>query len=299
MTESWHAVGLELPKETVETVASLLYELGSNGAVEEASRDPEKVRLVAYFNADAIRKEDLLERIRATLSSIPSLTHISPDIVTAANNQWKERWRQWFRPFAIVPGIVVAPSWERYQPKSGETLITLDPGMAFGTGLHATTALCAEAIAEGMGAQSDNPSLLDVGTGSGLLSIVAHRLGIRRLAAIENDPDALSIARKNFTINGAADVTTAAAIAEIAGPFDIVVANILLLTILDLRDELLAQMADGGKLILSGITHDQEARIAAAFTPPLALEASARREEWSCMTFRKAEARSTRHEARG
>lgn len=284
MNQSWHAVTMEVGDEDAGLVGHLLFEQGVNGVLEEASSVAGKSRLVAYFNAERESQVELRERLQRVFAAVPTLAGAALEVVTAAAGNWRESWRQWFSPFAIVPGIAVVPSWERYAPAAGEQLITLDPGMAFGTGLHATTRLCADAIAEAV-ASHRPASLLDVGTGSGLLAMVAHRLRVERIAAVENDPDVLGVALENFRLNHISGIATAAALTQISGEFDLVVANILLLTLLELRGELIGRLRPGGALILSGITHDQEQQIQEGFSPPLALAATRRREEWSCMTF--------------
>lgn len=282
--ESWHAVTLEIASEDEGIISHLLHEARCNGVLEEAASSPNRVRLIAYFDAAAEEAHALEERLRSALASVPSLRVPSLEITTIADNGWRESWRQWFSPFSIVPGIVVVPSWERYEPKSDESVLSLDPGMAFGTGLHATTRLCAEAISASV-SRIPPPSLLDVGTGSGLLAMIARTLGVQRITAVENDLDALAIAQDNCANNRMADIAFLPTIDDAAGTFDIVVANILLLTLIELRESLMARLAPGGRLILSGITHDQEARILDTFSPPLCFCKTTRREEWSCMVF--------------
>lgn len=280
MRESWHAATIEAGAAEAEILSHLLHQAGCNGIVEEVPPAANRLRLTAYFSAAEEDAATLASRLRSALAPFAVLSGLAINIVTSASNEWRENWRQWFKPFAIVPGIIVSPSWESYRPAAGEALITLDPGMAFGTGLHQTTKLCAEAIA-----RDPRGSLLDVGTGSGLLAIIARRLGMHTIVAVENDPDALAVAEENFAINGVDAVTTAGDLAVIDGAFDIVVANILLLTLIELRDRLVGRVAPGGRLILSGITRDQEERIAQTFAPPLALAGTTRLDEWSCMTF--------------
>ncbi|MFH0800696.1 MAG: 50S ribosomal protein L11 methyltransferase [Pseudomonadota bacterium] len=282
--ESWHAASIEPGIEEAGLASHLLHELGCNGIVEEASASPGRVRLVAYFSAKEEESAALQRRIRDSFTPFPPLAGTNIDIVTAGSADWQRDWRQWFKPFKIVPGIVAAPSWEHYEAKRGETTITLDPGMAFGTGLHETTRLCAEAIYR-FAKTRPVSSLLDVGTGSGLLSIVARKIGIGRVAAVETDADALGVARDNFGTNGVQDIATAESLQRIDGRFDLVAANILLLTLIEIKDKLISRTAAGGHLILSGITCDQEERLAAAFAPPLILKQTTRRGEWSCMVF--------------
>lgn len=283
MKESWHAVTIKIAGEDIETASHLFHEAGCNGVLE----DDGLVR--AYFSAD-IDQKTLRARLTESFKLFPAFNGLSFEIVTSAQNDWREGLRQWFKPFEIVPGIVVAPSWEKYRPTHGEKVITLDPGMAFGTGLHETTKLCANAIShlvpisDPLALDPSPLALLDVGTGSGLLAIVARRLGIKKISAVENDPDAAEVARENFRINGCAGIKIAPSLDQIESKFDVIVANILLLTLTELKDKLIGHLA-GDSLILSGITNDQEEKLENAFSPPLTLKEITRMGEWSCMTF--------------
>jgi ribosomal protein L11 methyltransferase len=199
---------------------------------------------------------------------------------------WQTAWRQHFKTFEIVPGIRVVPSWEADGGRTDENSIEMDPGMAFGTGLHETTRLCAEAIASLM-ADAWPRSLLDVGTGSGILAMIARRLGLTNIATVENDPVAREVAVQNFMKNSMGDITVARDIGAARGRFDIVVANILLSTILELRRELADKTATGGVLIVSGITSDQESDIEKAFCEGFRAISRKRQGEWSMIAFER------------
>ncbi|HPM41291.1 MAG TPA: 50S ribosomal protein L11 methyltransferase [bacterium] len=285
MKDSWHEARIEVDAGEVELLSHLLHELGCNGVVEEPSVGA-RATVKAYFDASKESPSALSSRISSLACEFKALSNIRIDVATLSANEWKQNWRQWFKPFEITRGIFVTPSWERFSPEPGHTAVTIDPGMAFGTGLHETTRLCAEAIGEKLCEAPSPLSLLDVGTGSGLLAIIAEKLGAGRIAAVENDPDALAVAVENFAKNGAEHCESSLEIARVEGRFDIVVANILLLTLIELKDELVAKLAPGGTLVLSGITHDQEERLKNAFSPPLAFEKATQMGEWSCMLFK-------------
>lgn len=281
MKEIWHSVTIEIAREDSGTASHLFHEAGCNGVWEDELKGQNRVRLCAYFRADKTQSE-LSDNLKNAFKPFPAFASLTLGIVTSAQNEWRDKWRQWFKPFEIASGLIVAPSWEEYKTKTGETLITLDPGMAFGTGLHETTKLCAEAIFNSLAGRS---SLLDVGTGSGLLAIVAAKLGVQKIAAVENDPDAVLVARENFKINGIEGIEVASSLDLVAEKFEIVVANILLMTLIELKDRLVHALAPKGILILSGITRDQEERLKAAFSPPLDLVKTTTMKEWSCMIF--------------
>jgi ribosomal protein L11 methyltransferase len=167
--------------------------------------------------------------------------------------------------------------------------VVLDPGMAFGTGSHPTTSLCLAALSDLLAARP-GASVLDVGTGSGLLAIAARKLGAGRVAANDNDPVAVEVARENAARNGAAVELTGAPPAAIPGTFDLVVANILANVLVALAPALAAKLAPGGVLLLSGILAPQEeevrsAHLAAGLTP---LPGGDRRDgEWSLVALRR------------
>jgi ribosomal protein L11 methyltransferase len=166
--------------------------------------------------------------------------------------------------------------------------VVLDPGMAFGTGTHPTTALCLAALGERVGARP-GLSVLDVGTGSGLLAIAAKRLGAGRVVASDVDPEALRVARENAESNGVALEVTGADVHQIEGPFDLVVANILANTLVELAASLTAQVAPGGRLLLSGILGSQEDEVGRPFLDAGLLPEEVRRDgEWSLLSFRRA-----------
>jgi ribosomal protein L11 methyltransferase len=142
--------------------------------------------------------------------------------------------------------------------------VVLDPGMAFGTGTHPTTALCLGAVDEFLLARP-GASLLDVGTGSGLLAIAARKLGAGRVAATDDDPTAVEVARQNAARNRADVEVGGAPLSEVRGPFDLVVANILASTLVDLAPALSRQVAPGGQLLLAGLLEGQAEEVRRAF----------------------------------
>jgi ribosomal protein L11 methyltransferase len=169
----------------------------------------------------------------------------------------------------------------------GMVEIVLDPGMAFGTGTHPTTSLCLAALSDLLAARP-GASVLDVGTGSGLLAIAAAKLGAGRVAANDNDPVAIEVARENAERNGARLELTGAAVGEIAGAFDLVVANILANTLVELAPDVAARVAPGGTVLLAGILVPQEDEVRAAYVAEGLRPALERRDgEWSLLTLER------------
>jgi ribosomal protein L11 methyltransferase len=204
------------------------------------------------------------------------------------DEDWNESWKKELRPLD-VGRVRVRPSWIDAPPPPGFVEVVLDPGMAFGTGSHPTTALCLAALSDLL---LDRPgaAVLDVGTGSGLLAIAARKLGAGRVAANDEDPVAVAVARENAARNGAAVELTSEPVEAIAGAFDVVVANILANVLVALAPALAAKLAPGGVLLLSGILAPQEAEVRAAqVAQGLApLPGGDRREgEWSLLALRR------------
>jgi len=174
---------------------------------------------------------------------------------------WSENWKAYFKPFAIVPGLVIAPSWEEYRPALREKVIVMDPGMAFGTGQHETTRLCLELLKE-IDAVADGAAVLDVGTGTGILGMASLLFGAARVLGVDNDPEAVRAAGENVRINNlsAAIEMSGVDIKDLDSGFDIVMANIVHDVLIDLSDDLARLTRGGGRLILSGLLDGEQSQ---------------------------------------
>jgi ribosomal protein L11 methyltransferase len=184
-------------------------------------------------------------------------------LAEVADEDWGEGWKRHFRPLD-VGRVRVRPSWIEAPPPEGSVEVVLDPGMAFGTGSHPTTALCLAALSDALLVRP-GASVLDVGTGSGLLAIAAKKLGAARVAANDEDPVAVDVARENAQKNGVALELTLSPAADIPGRFDVVVANILANVLVDLAPSLAGKLGPGGVLFLSGILGSQEEEVRRAY----------------------------------
>ncbi|WP_242396372.1 50S ribosomal protein L11 methyltransferase [Anaeromyxobacter oryzisoli] len=185
------------------------------------------------------------------------------EIAEVPEEDWSETWKEGLGPM-IIGRVFVRPSWVDAPVPAGLAEVVLDPGMAFGTGTHPTTSLCLAALSERLAARP-GAAVLDVGTGSGLLAIAARKLGAGRVAGNDNDPVAVGVARENAARNGAAVELTVEPLSAIRGPFDVVVANILANTLVELAPGIAAQLAPGGVVLLSGILGPQEDEVRAAY----------------------------------
>jgi ribosomal protein L11 methyltransferase len=202
---------------------------------------------------------------------------------------WAEAWKEFFYPEKISPGLVVKPSWRAYDPQPGETIIEIDPGMAFGTGTHPTTIMCLRLIEKYLRPGSD---FLDIGTGSGILMIAAAKLGAQTVVGVDNDPTAVSVARKNLAVNGIeasrTKVLCNSLVTEIDTAFELVSANILAEVIVDLAPDLPGVMTPGGCVICSGIIQSKQAEVATGLeTAGLEILETLTQEEWVAIVARR------------
>jgi len=298
MDKTWLEVKISVPPGGVDLVAYLLSELGSQGVVTGQRQldtfippDPDEPvlgdqLLQAYFPPGITAEEihsGLAEGLTRLLPLIPNWQPSAVSIQPVQEEDWAEGWKQHFTGFQVGP-LQIRPSWETGAPATSELVMELDPGMAFGTGTHATTRLCLEALQRELAVRTSTASVLDVGTGSGILAIAAAKLGAARVTACDIDPEACRIARENAAINkveSRIEITTTP-LEEIPGRFEIVIANILAEENIRLADALLAHLADDGLLILSGILEEKQQAVARAFSGrEVSGPEVTRHEEWS------------------
>jgi ribosomal protein L11 methyltransferase len=268
------ALVLTAPEEELELVAADLFDQGALGvelqdhATQAMPGTPAlpdgRGRAVAHF-------EHRLEALEAAQA-------FGGEVVEIAEQDWSVSWRAHHKPMRVGPRSWVHPPWEKPRSLAGEVEIAIDPGMAFGTGSHPTTSLCLERTDELL-LEKPGADLLDVGTGSGVIALLARRLGARRVVGTENDAVALKAAAKGAELNGIAGVEWLLVEdpAEVPGTFEIVIANILLNTLVELAPAIAAKVAPGGRLVLSGLLSHQGDDAERAYTAQ-GLRAVARRE---------------------
>lgn len=251
--------------EAAETVGELFNRYGYGGAVIEAlAPDFERVTVRTVIPADDI---DKLREIEVMLALIgKALPHGLPEprLTPVGENDWATSWREHFHVVHIGRRFVIKPGWRDYTPAGDEIVIEIDPGLAFGSGLHPTTQLCLKLFED---LPLAGQEIFDVGTGSGILSIAALKLGAARVRAVDIDDVAVRVAEENFALNGVAGaVETAVGSAGHAGgrQWPLVVANILAHILIQLMPDLSAAVTPGGTLILSGMIGEQEAEVGAA-----------------------------------
>jgi ribosomal protein L11 methyltransferase len=278
----------EMPAEEADASTALLFERGAAGVEERegglapmpGERQPGagRVLLIGFFADEAAARD------AAAALGAPA------DVAEIPDRDWGEEWKKGLGPVS-VGRLFLRPSWIDAAPPPGSAEVVLDPGMAFGTGTHATTSLCLSAI-DAFLARRPGASVLDVGTGSGLLAIAARKLGAGRVAANDNDPVAVTVAAENAARNGAALELSGDPPSRIPGSFDLVVANILANVLVELAPDLARRTAPGGEVVLAGVLVPQEEEVAQAFLAcGLAPLPGERRGEWSLLRFRRPEGR--------
>lgn len=251
--------------EAAEAVSELFNRYGHGGAVVEAMA-PDFDRLTVRTvlpgqDAHALRH---LEMMLALIGQ--ALPHGLPEprLQLVGQSDWADSWKEHFHVVRVGRRFVIRPSWRDYLPSGDDLVIEIDPGLAFGSGLHPTTQLCLKTF-EDMAWQRQ--SVFDVGTGSGILAIAARLLGAGPVRAVDVDEVAIRAAGENFARNGLAkQIDLAVGSAANAGGqrWQLVVANILAPILINLMPDLAAALAPGGQLILSGMIAEQEADVTAA-----------------------------------
>lgn len=207
------------------------------------------------------------------------------------SQDWAESWKRHFRPLEIGRALLIKPSWIRRRPRAGQQVVVLDPGLSFGTGQHATTSFCLSQVAAARTA-SKSPSLLDIGTGSGILAIAAAKLGFRPIAAFDFDPDAVRIAKQNATRNhvGARVKISCQDLTQLPVKsglqYDMVCANLMADLLIAQARKILNRVAPNGRLVLAGILKAQFPDVSAAYGKlGWQLTRSRREKEWRSGTF--------------
>ncbi len=241
-------------EDTSEGLTNFVWELGALGVVEEEIAG--SARLRAFFPASA-RADELAARLRDYLTALRALGFAVSDdahLAPLADPGWAEAWREHFRPRPVGDRFLVAPPWDA-SLMEGRLAIVIEPGRAFGTGHHGSTAGCLELL-ERLVHPPVPPRAIDLGTGSGILAIAAARLGVPHVLAIDDDPDALANARTNVELNGVeASVTCAPGdVATLrADPAPLVLANLLAAAHGRLAGAYRSLVTPGGRLVLGGM----------------------------------------------
>jgi ribosomal protein L11 methyltransferase len=266
-------------------VSAFLFDLGCGGIIDEDST------IRAYFSAPE-DTEPIQETLRVFLHGLGEIfQEMEPPVLKVRrikNQDWSIEWRAHFRSERITPTLIVAPAWEPLPAKPGCHLIRIDPGPAFGTGQHATTRMCLESMEK---FRSDKPwTMLDIGTGSGILAIYAAKLGATRVLALDTDLEALRWAEKSIALNEppVRIELSPAPVEATTEAFDLVTANLTLDVIQELMPHFSRLLEPQGWLILSGLLREQVEKVKKRLAGYGIQSIRAFfQQEWACMTARR------------
>lgn len=302
----WLEIKVTCGRQAAEAAAAILHEVTGRGvAIEDPwgaqqnpppgiwdyselpAGDPDTVTVTGYLPAEAW--EEALAQARERLAELAGygLGPVgAPEVRWRDESEWADTWKQYFKPLRVGKKLVVIPPWHTYDLALDDVPLYLDPGMAFGTGTHATTQLCLEALEEWL---RPGMTVLDVGTGSGILAIAALRLGAGRTEALDLDPVAVKAAQQNAERNGLQLPVLHGELGDWqeANPgqqADIVVANLVADLIIALAVPLAAVTAPGGHVIVGGILAERTGPVQEALTAAgLALREQRARDGWAAI----------------
>ena len=318
---NWTEVTIWTTSAGIDAVTGMLMDLGIDGFViedaqdfadflkdteiywdyvdEELSKEKQEAETnVKIYVEDSPEGAELLAQVDAGLAAIRArdaegaFGRCITELASIRREDWENNWKQYFKPFAVGEKFIIKPSWETCDNLDGRIVLEIDPSSSFGTGTHNTTQLC---ICELERLVKPGDRLLDMGCGSGILSVAARLLGASDIGAADIDPNAVNIARENAEKNGfelttyVGDVTGDAALDEqIGGGYDIIVANIVADVIMGMQEILKRKLKDDGTLIVSGIIAPradevQESLLGAGFV----LRNRQQSGDWVAMTLTK------------
>ncbi|KUF30944.1 MULTISPECIES: 50S ribosomal protein L11 methyltransferase [Lysinibacillus] len=274
----WSELSIHTKNEAVEAISNILHEAGASGVVIEDSAEFAKPREDQYGEIYALNEDDfpkdgvivkaylsessfLNETVEEIKAAITNLTNFNIDIgenvvsiVEVNEEDWATAWKQYYHPVKISERFTIVPTWEDYTPVStDELIIELDPGMAFGTGTHPTTVMCLQGLEKVI---KEEDTVVDIGTGSGVLSIGAALLGAKSVHALDLDEVAVRSAQENVALNKVEDkveVFHGNLLDTVKEPADVVVANILAEIIMSFTDDAFTIVKPGGLYVTSGI----------------------------------------------
>nr|WP_278925083.1 50S ribosomal protein L11 methyltransferase [Streptococcus canis] len=306
--ETWQEVTVHVHRDAQEAVSNLLIETGSQGVAITDSADyigqedrfgelypdveqSDMIAITAYYPAST-DLADVTVTINEQLAKLASfglqVGQVTVDSQELAEEDWADNWKTYYEPARITHDLTIVPSWTDYEASAGEKVIKLDPGMAFGTGTHPTTKMSLFALEQVL---RGGETVIDVGTGSGVLSIASSLLGAKTIYAYDLDDVAVRVAQENIDLNQGTDNIHVAAgdlLKGVEQEADVIVANILADILVLLTDDAYRLVKKEGYLILSGIISEKlDMVLEAAFSVGFFLETHMIQGEWNTLVFKK------------
>jgi len=289
MEKRWNRIDVVVPEEDAEALAFEVAESLALGVelIEDGFR----------FYVDAAVPNDLWQGKLGRL--LADYRDQNPEragtvlvrIQDLVEDDWADRWKAYFKPLRVGRRFLVCPTWDNSEPGAGDRVILMDPGRAFGTGHHETTRLCLEWLEDWT--ESNRPetmSLLDLGTGSGILAMAGALLGFGRVLAVDNDEEAVEVARENLRVNGLEGriVLSVGSVGELEERFDVVAANLQANPLIEMAHALSERLQPEGMLVLSGILVDQRESVRSAYEEAGLLFVERRSAgEWCLLVFQR------------
>ena len=305
---NWQELTIHVHRDAEEAVSNLMIETGSQGVAISDSADyvgqedrfgelypeveqSEMIAIMAYY-PDTLDIEEVKADLAARLADLTDFGletgQVSLESQELAEEDWADNWKKYYEPARITHDLTIVPSWTDYEATPGEKIIKLDPGMAFGTGTHPTTKMSLFALEQVL---RGGETVIDVGTGSGVLSIASSLLGAKEIYAYDLDDVAVRVAQENIALNPGMDNIQVAAGDLLRGvdlEADVIVANILADVLIHLTEDAYRLVKDQGYLILSGIISEKWDMVrASAEAAGFFLETHLIQGEWNACVFKK------------
>lgn len=280
----WYEIVIETTEEAQDAICEMLSSIGSSGSSIENPNDIKREILkqnsLDYADEEFINNLGDVVIIKSYFSGEKDISKLVPligekltfikkfldigkgftEYFKVDEEDWSTSWKKHYKPFHLTDKLVIKPSWEVYNKKEGEIIIELDPGMAFGTGTHESTSMCSVLLEKYI---SKEDRVIDVGCGTGILSIIASKLGAAHVTALDIDEMAVKIAKENSKINKVENIhAVKGVLSDIEkGKSDLIVANIIADVIIDLSLYIPTYLKEGGIFIISGIIKDRKQQV--------------------------------------
>ncbi len=305
---NWQELTIHVHRDAEEAVSNLMIETGSQGVAISDSADylgqedrfgelypeveqSEMIAITAYY-PDTLDIEEVKATLAARLADLTDFGletgQVSLESQELAEEDWADNWKKYYEPARITHDLTIVPSWTDYEATAGEKIIKLDPGMAFGTGTHPTTKMSLFALEQVL---RGGETVIDVGTGSGVLSIASSLLGAKAIYAYDLDDVAVRVAQENIALNPDMDNIQVAAGDLLRGvdlEADVIVANILADVLIHLTEDAYRLVKDQGYLIMSGIIFEKWDMVrTSAEAAGFFLETHLIQGEWNACVFKK------------